>query len=279
MTVSEYFLPESLDEALSLVDKHRSELLVMGGGTVVMPLINGGISLPKRVLGLRHAGLDYVNQSNGYVTIGAAVPLTQMLELDAIPMLQEAARNTAAWSIRNLGTVGGNLFVPPPAGDFAVALLALDAWLKLASKSGERIVALSEFYTGFLSNILKDDELVVEIQVPLPEGETVYIKYGRKRSNTPSIVTVAIQISRDGRQVERARIALNGVGPHPKRAVKAESVLTGSILDSTTIQKAADQAMEECEPFSDAISSEWYRRRMVGVYVKRALSKLIGEEE
>jgi carbon-monoxide dehydrogenase medium subunit len=277
VTVSEYFLPKSLDEALVLLDEHRSEVLVISGGTVVMPLINGGVSLPKRVMGLRRSGLDYVRQADGYVTIGAAVSLTTMLDLETIPMLQEAARNTAAWPVRNLGTVGGNLFVPPPAGDFAVALLALDAWVKLANKNGERVVALAEFYTGFLSNVMKEDELLIEVQVPIPAGETSYIKYGRKQINTPSIVTVAAQITMDGRQVDHARIALNGVGPHPIRAVNAEAVLAGSDLDPIPIQMAADEAAKECEPFSDAIASEWYRRKMVSVYVRRALS-LIGEE-
>lgn len=279
MTVSEYFLPESLDEALDLIGKHRSEVLVMGGGTVVMPLINDGISMPKRVLGLRKAGLDKVTRENGHVAIGAATPLTKMLELDAIPMLQEAAKNTAAWSVRNLGTVGGNLFVPPPAGDFAVALLALDAWVKLANKQGERTVALADFYTGFLSNVMKEDELLVEVQAPIPTGETVYIKYGRKQANTPAIVTVAAQITKDGALVDQALIALNGVGPHPIRATEAEAVLTGNALDHASIQKAADAAEQECEPFTDAIASEWYRRKMVGVYVKRALSQLMEEEE
>jgi len=278
VTVSQYFLPKSLEEALGIIDEHRSEVLVMGGGTIVMPLINGGISLPKRVLGLRQAGLDYVIQANGHVTIGAAASLTSMLDLEAIPMLQEAARNTAAWSIRNLATVGGNLFAPPPAGDFAVSLLALNTRVKLASKHGERTVALADFYTGFLSNVMNDDELLVEVQVPIPTGETVYVKYGRKQANTPSIVTVAAQITKAGDQVDRALIALNGVGPHPLRAVNAEAALTGSMLDSVSIQKAADEAQKESEPFTDAIASEWYRRKMVGVYVRRALSQLMGKE-
>ena len=278
MTVSEYYLPKTLDEALAIKAEHGSEVLVMGGGTVVMPLINGGISLPNRVLGLRKAGIDGISKANGHYKIGAAVPLTRILEVEGIPMLQEAARNTAAWSVRNLGTVGGNLFVPPPAGDFAVALLALDAWVKLASKQSQRDVALDDFYTGFLSNVIADDELLVEIQVPIPVGETVYIKYGRKQANTPSIVTVAVHIVRDGDEVEKARLALNGVGPHPIRAKKAEAELTGNVLDDAVIQAAVDAAEKECEPFTDAIASEWYRRKMVGVYVKRALTKLIKED-
>ena len=66
-------------------------------------------------------------------------------------MLREAARNTASWSIRNMGTVGGNLFTPPPGGDVAVALLALDARARLAGVNGERVLPLSDFYTGFMT--------------------------------------------------------------------------------------------------------------------------------
>ena len=65
--------------------------------------------------------------------IGATTTLTQLAGQDAVPMLREAARSTASWSVRNMATVGGNLFTPPPGGDVAVALLALDASVTLAS--------------------------------------------------------------------------------------------------------------------------------------------------
>jgi CO/xanthine dehydrogenase FAD-binding subunit len=81
-----------------------------------------------------------------------------------------------------------------------------------------------------------------------------------------------------GRQVEQARIALNGVGPHPIRALNAESTLTGNKLDHESIKNTASVAAKECEPFSDSIASEWYRRKMVEVHVRRVLGSLIGEE-
>jgi CO/xanthine dehydrogenase FAD-binding subunit len=230
-------------------------------------------------MGLRQAGLNYVNRANGTIAIGAATALSQLLKLEAGPMLRDAARNTAAWSIRNMGTVGGNIFAPPPAGDVAVALLALDARVKLVGANGVRVLPLAEFYTGFMTNDLQPDELLAEIQVPVPAGKTVYLKYGRKHANTPSIVTVAAHIVRSGKKVKQAQIGLNGVGPHPLRARKAEAALVGSSLDAEAIAGAAAAASKECEPFTDAIASEWYRRRMVGVYVSRALSQLAGEEK
>lgn len=277
MTVEAYYLPKSLDEALAMLAADDGSLMVMGGGTVAMPLINEGVSAPEKVLGLRQTGLNYIRQNQDSVTIGAMTTLSQMLEAP-IPMLQEAARNSAAWAIRNMATVGGNFFVPPPAGDFATALLALDAELILMRQGGQRAVPAADFYTGFMNNVLRDDELLAEVKVPIPKGHTVFIKYGRRTSNTPSVVTVAANLTLDGERVEQARLALNAVGPHPLRARATEEVLQGATLDDETIARAAEAAMEEVEPYTDAVASEWYRRRMVGVYVGRALGQIAGEE-
>ncbi len=279
MTVKNYFLPQSLAEAVDLLAEHGPSLLVMAGGTIAMPLANAGISLPEQVMGLRQAGLNYVKRSNGTVSIGATTTLTQLLNLEAVPVLQEAARNTAGWSIRNMGTVGGNIFAPPPAGDVAVALLALEATVKLVGPQGTRVIPLAEFYTGFMTNNLQAAELLAEIQVPLPKGKTVYLKYGRKQANTPAVVTVVAHIILNAKKVTAARLGLNGVAPHPIRAEKAEAALLGSSLDPEAIAAAAAAAAKDCDPFTDALASEWYRRKMVDVYVSRALTQLAEEEK
>ncbi len=133
MTTQAYFRPKSLAEALGLLDEHSPAMLVMAGGTLAMPLINKGVSRPAKVMGLRQAGLDYVRQVDGGVHIGAAAPLSRVRTNSSIPLLAEAVKNVAGWAVQNMGTAGGNLFAPPPAGDLAVALLALDAQVKVAS--------------------------------------------------------------------------------------------------------------------------------------------------
>lgn len=278
MTVKSYFLPQSLDEALGFLAEHGDSLLLMGGGTVTMPLINEGVSTPEKVMALRQAGLNYVRRDNGSVNIGATTTLTQMVDNAPFPVLQEAARHSASWTIRNMATVGGNLFVPPPAGDFATALLALDAQVKLVSNNGARTIPLADFYTGFMANVLRPDEILTELQLSAPKGKTAFIKYGRKVANTPSIVTVAAQVMLDGETVMDARLALNAVGPHPFRATAAERLLIGKGLEDSTIAAAAQAAAEESEPFTDAIASEWYRRKMVKTFVGRVLEQIAGEE-
>ncbi len=274
MTVQRYFLPRSLPEAVSLLGEHGPELMVMGGGTVAMPLINEGISLPESVMGLRLAGLGGIERADGTLRIGATTTLTQLLEQRELPMLSDAARNTASWSVRNMATVGGNLFTPPPGGDVATALLALDAGLALAGAEGRRMVRLDDFFTGFMTNQLAADELLAEIHVPIPSGPTAFLKYGRKQANTPAVVTVAVRLAWAGDRVAEARIALGAAGPHPIRARKAEALLTGTALDAADVAAAADAAVGECDAFTDAIATAWYRRRMVGLFVRRALERL-----
>ena len=274
MTVSHYYLPASVPEALELLVEHGAELLVMAGGTVAMPLINEGISLPRRVMGLRRAGLDRIERVGDELHIGATTTLTRLAEQDDVPLLRRAASRTASWSIRNMATVGGNLFTPPPGGDIAAALLALDARVVVTGPAGPRILPLTDLWTGFLTTRLATDELVTSIVVPLEAGRTAFAKFGRRAANTPSIVTVAVHVAMDGDTVTGARIALGAAGPHPLRMTRAEAAITGTHLDEAAIAAAATAAIEDCDPVTDAVASEWYRRRMVGVFVRRALSEL-----
>ena len=274
MTVRTYHLPRSLPEALDLVDRHGPTLLVMAGGTVAMPLINEGISLPEVVMGLRRAGLDGLTRAGDSLRIGATTTLTQLADQDDVPLLREAARRTASWAVRNMGTVGGNLFTPPPGGDVAVALLALDATVTLASSWGERVVALADFFTGFMTTGLAADELLVSIEVPIRDDPAAFIKFGRKHANTPAVVAVAARIAWDRGRVSDARIALGAAGPHPVRASVAERGLVGTSLGRDDIAATAEAAARSSDPFTDAIATDWYRRRMVGVFVARALEQL-----
>jgi len=272
VSTEQYFLPKSVSEAVQLLQEHGPTLMVMAGGTVAMPLINEGVSFPKQVMGLRKAGLEYIHRDNGGIALGCCTSMSQVLDWGGIPALKEAAHSVGGWAIRNMGTVGGNLFAPPPAGDFAVMLLALDAQLKLVSAGGERLLPLADFYTGFMTTALESGEILTEIQVPIPRGKTAFEKFGRKQANTPSVVTVGAHVVFDGEIVRDARLAMGNVGPYPIRRIAAEQALVGAPLDETAITKAADIAIEECDPLSDSLASEWYRRTMAPRIVRRVLT-------
>jgi carbon-monoxide dehydrogenase medium subunit len=274
VTVSSYFQPASVPEALALLAEHGPELLVIAGGTVAMPLINEGISLPAKVMGLRRMGINRVEPSGDRLWVGATATLTSLTAQPHVPLLAEAARHTASWQVRNMGTIGGNLFTPPPGGDVATALLALDAQVEVVGPTGVRVLPLEAFWTGFMTTALAPDELVVRVVVPMTADRQAFLKFGRKAANTPAVVTVAARAAMDGDVVADARVALGAAGPHPLRATRAEAALTGRALTDDVIAEAAAAAMADSEPFSDSVASAWYRRRMVGVMVGRALAQL-----
>jgi CO/xanthine dehydrogenase FAD-binding subunit len=274
VTTKIYYQPRSLDEALGLLAQHGPGLLVIAGGTLAMPLINKGVSVPEAAMGLRRTGLDRITVGDHMTAIGSMVSLTQLAQA-GLPLLSAAATHVGGWAIRNMGTIGGNLFAPPPAGDLAAALLALDAQVVLAGPKGQRLMPLADFFTGFLMTAMEPDELVAEFRVSGEAGKVAFLKHGRLHTNTPAVVTVAVHVAKSGGAIKDVRIALNAVGPYPMRARAAEAALAGSRGDDAAIAAAANAAMQECEPFTDPIASEWYRRKMTGVFVKRALSQAL----
>jgi CO/xanthine dehydrogenase FAD-binding subunit len=248
-------LPSSASEAAGLLD-HGGWLL--GGGTLVMPRVNTGAVPVDALISLRNAGLDGLRVTGDTVEVGAAVTLARLAELE---FLRPVVRSIASPPVRNLATVGGNLFAAQPHGDLAVALLALDARLDVLSTAGPR--------TASVGDPIAPNEVVTAVRFALPKVWR-YRKAMRRKHNSASIVTVAAALELDGDVVTHARIALGGVAPTPVRARAAEQALIGRPLHEAA-EAAAQAAHEGTAPFDDAYASAWYRARVLPVHVRRAL--------
>ena len=274
MTAKALLIPRSADEAVGLLAEHGPDLVVMGGGTVVMEQVNDGHLFPRVVMSLRRAGMDAVRHVNGHVEIGATASAAQLAALDSLPPLAQAADILGGPAVRTMATIGGNLVVAPPYGDLAVPLLALDAEVELAGPDGRRTLPLAQFLAERPTTVAPR-ELVTLVRAPRPRGRTAYLKYGRREANTPSVVAVAVHvvIGGDG-TCHDARVALGAAGPTALRARTAEAALAGQSLDEGTIAATTEAAMADCDPSTDALATAWYRRKMVGVYVRRALERV-----
>jgi len=146
--------------------------------------------------------------------------------------------------------------------------------VEIIGPAGPRSLPLAELWTGIMTTALASDELVVRIIVPIRPGRHAFIKLGRKSANTPAVVTVAVHAVMDGELVREPRVVLGAAGPYPMRSAGAEAVISGRELVPAAIAAAAAAAIEDAEPFSDSVASDWYRHRMVGVVVERALAQL-----
>ena len=236
--------------------------VVLAGGTHVMPRINTSAHDVAALVSLRRAGLSGIDVRDGEATIGAATALARVGADERLAFLAPVIESIASPTIRNMATVGGNLFVEQPYGDLAVALLALDATIDVAGRDATATRPVAEV----LEQGVAPGEIVTAVRFALPaDGAWRYTKAMRRRLNSASIVTVAAVVG------EHPRVALGGAGRRPVRSPAAEAVLAGGPLDADRAAAAGAAALDDAEPFTDAYASAWYRARVLPVHVRRAL--------
>jgi xanthine dehydrogenase small subunit len=272
VSTTAFFVPRTVEQAIDLKREHGKNILVMGGGTIVMGLVHDGLLFPKLAMSLARAGMSEMRRHDGWLEIGAATPIARVAELKGTATLERAAGMLGGPALRTLATAGGNLFAKSPYGDLCVPLLALDAEVEIASAGVRQSIPLEQFLSR---RSIKSDELVVSIHLPKPQGRGAYVKLGRRQANTPSVVSVAVQVVLDANgKCTEPRIALGAAAPHAVRAKQAEAALIGRRLEEASIKAAAQAAQAECNPATDSLASAWYRREMVGVFVRRALDEV-----
>jgi CO/xanthine dehydrogenase FAD-binding subunit len=262
--------PGSLPEAHAVLLKHGGARII-AGGTAVMPVLNQGTDDFTGLVSLRRAGLSGTGIKDGTVTIGAATTLSELEEGSGLAFLRPALDAIASPTIRNMATVGGNLFVKQPYGDFAVCLIALGATATVSDGSTTRIEPVERI----AASGIKAGEIVTQIAFAVPAaGSFRFAKAGRKALNAAAIVTVAAVVTVAGGVVSQCRVALGGVAKSAVRAPSVERALLGKPLDRASVEAAARQAAHDIDPFDDAYASAWYRTRVTPVHIRRAL---IGE--
>jgi carbon-monoxide dehydrogenase medium subunit len=276
----DYVSPRNLDEALEFLSQHREEAKVLAGGHSLIPLMKLRVLRPSYVVDLnRIPGLNYVREEEGELRVGS---LTTYFDIESstllksvVPILPETVSQVADPQVRNWGTLGGSLSHCDPAGDSGSAVIALRGQMVVRSRAGERVVASDDWFLGPFESALKPDEVLTEIRIPKPAPRSggAYLKLERKTGDY-AIVGVAAQLAIDqAGAVSYAGIGLTSVAPVNMRAKKAEAILLGRMPDARALDEAAQAAMEECRPSDDPVrGSAGYKRAMVGVYTKRALS-------
>ena len=229
-------------------------------------------------------GLDAiaVDPATGALRIGAAAShraIESSPEVRAsFPLIASVERRVANVRVRNVGTLGGNLCFAEPHADPGALLLLYDAQVEAAGPTGRRTFPLEELATGPYETSLAEDELLTAVAVPpLPAGmRGAYLKFGLHHRPTLG-VGVAVRVS-DGRVAE-ARVAVGSASPRPMRVRAAEDALAGERVDSldgsTAVAEAGRLAGEAADPMDDLHGSAEYKRRLVEVFVARALAEAL----
>jgi CO/xanthine dehydrogenase FAD-binding subunit len=258
----------SLREAASALASDRGARF-LAGGTLVMRAINEGDTSFSTVVRSTDRGFAEIRPAGARVTLGAGVTMAQIMTNRDLAFLHPVARAIGGPAIRNMATVGGNLFAPSPYGDFTAALLALDATLSMQGSHGGRETPLEEF----LSARERNSGLVAGITFTRPANPEAFRfrKVARVKPKGISVLSIAAHLPMNGGRVAGARVAYGAMAPTPIRAKAVERALEGRALDDAGISAAVAVAAEGTSPASDAIASAWYRREMVAVHLRRLL--------
>ncbi len=273
----ERFAPKTLKEALTLLDKYQDDCKIIAGGQSLLVLMRQGLVTPKYLIDIKGISeLSYIKSDKDGLKIGA---LTTHRTIEKSPkmrggfvVLAEMENRLASIQTRNWGTIGGNICHADPAGDPAPVLIALNATLKMASRKGERTMAMEDFCLDYFETALEPGELLTEIVIPAvpPHTGTAYTKFNVIESDLATVgVAVSITLGSGDGVCKDVRIALGAAAPTPMRAKKAEAVLKGKKITDNLLVEAGEIASTEAEPISDIYASEEYRRELVKVLVKR----------
>jgi carbon-monoxide dehydrogenase medium subunit len=282
MSEALYFAASNMSEAMKLLGQYGKKAVILAGGTDLVPRINTYGLKPGVLVYIGKLGLDYIKEEKGKVIIGAAAPLAKIAASKLVAKkagaLAQAAAQAGTGAVRTTATIGGNLANASPAADLATPLLAMDAELALMSKKKKRVVPLKDFFKGPGQTVLQAGEMIKEISFPVPKGKTVFIKLGRRKALTLSVVNAAVRLDVSRNKCKEARIALGSVAPTPLRCPEAEGLLLEKEISRELILQCASEAMAISSPIDDQRASAWYRKKAGTAVVARALAKAAGLE-
>lgn len=258
----------SADEAISLLGEHGDEAKLLAGGHSLLPLMKLRLATPGVLIDVgRLSDLSYVRDGGDHIAVGALtrhrdVETSEVLQAE-VPILAHVASLVGDPQVRHRGTIGGSIAHGDPASDLPAVALACGATLVAKGPGGEREIAATDFFTGFLETALAPNELLTEIRFPKAAGGGwSYQKFQRRAQDWAIVGVAAVRNGSTG-------VALVNMASTLVRATAVEEALAGG----ASVEDAAQQADAGLDPPSDLNASVEYRRHLAKVLVRRALEE------
>ena len=262
----EYVRANSVEEVVGILGEDEDAKIIAGGHSL-LPLMKLRLATPSTLVDIgRLSELSFVEDRGDYIAIGALTRHrdieTSRLLADHVPLLGHVAGQVGDPQVRHRGTIGGSIAHGDGASDLPAAILALEATLVINGARGQRTVAATDFFKGFLETDLAQGEVLSEIRVPKSPGGWSFQKFNR-RAQDWAIVGVALV------KGATTRISLINMGPTPLRAYASEEAVNAG----ASIEEASALASEGISPPSDINASAEYRRHLASVLLRRALQE------
>jgi len=287
----EYVRPVNIIEAFDIKGKFGNDGKCLAGGTdLILKWRQGKINFGYVIDLTFIPDLRYFEKTNKYIRIGATEKLSTLENNinkfynnnNYLTCICRTVKRMCTPQLRNLATVGGNLCNASPAGDLSVLFTGLGAKVKLKSNSLEREIPLEDFFRGVNKTSLNEDEILTEIEIPIPENK-VGASFNRVSRTAIDIaqVNVAVSIEIDSDNViKKTRIAIGAVAPTVIRALEAEKILLGiklSDINSKIIEEISLESIKNIRPVTDIRASADFRKYISKILVKRSIEESIKE--
>ena len=273
----EYHAPQTVPEAIALLQKYGDTAKLLAGGHSLIPMMKIRFAEPEHLVDLgKVAELRGIREQGKELRIGAMTTENDLiwstLVQEKCPLLVEAARLIGDPQVRYKGTLGGDIAHGDPGNDHPAIMLALGAAFVLQGSDGERVVAADDFFLDLYDTALEPDEVLTEIRIPIPAAGTgwCYAKLKRKIGDFAT-AAAAVLLTMKGDTVKDVSIALTNAGVTALKAREAEDSLRGNKLDDAAMAEAARLAMAICKPAEDLRGSVEYKIAMSGEMTQRAL--------
>jgi xanthine dehydrogenase FAD-binding subunit len=279
-----HIIPISLRETLSYLND--GDFQVIAGGTDLMIQNRNSADLPANlkkntlfIFNLKE--LNYINEDDNDIKIGAVTTYKQILSSPIIPLLmKKIIEEIGSPGIRNAGTLAGNIGNASPAGDSLVGLYLLNAKVVLVSIDGERIVPIEQIIIGPRKTTINNNELIKEIIIPKTNFTHIdWVKVGGRRADAISKVAFAGAYFVHNDIITDFRLTLGAVAPTVIRNVNLEAMLIGQKLPlkKTLIDSIIINYEKFITPIDDQRSTKEYRKYVAANLIKNFISNIKAE--
>jgi carbon-monoxide dehydrogenase medium subunit len=284
MTPFELAEPETLPEALALLDPEDASVRPIAGGTALMLMMKAGVFRPTKLVSLRKLTALAVIEITpaGELRIGAMTPLAEIERSAAVrkhaPVITRTLKTLSNIRVRNVATIGGHLAHADPHMDLPPVLIALGASAAVAGRRGERTIAAEALFSGYFETVLDNDELISAVMVPdQARRRCAYLKCTTRAVHDWPALGVAVSIDVDRTSKQDPRVVISAASETPTRLLEAEGVLRDCGLDEASLRRAGEAAAKEAQLIADAQGSTAYKRELVRVYIVRALRAALAQ--
>ena len=275
-----YARPESLEDAIDLLEAHGEDARVLAGGQSLMATLNMRLSAPELLVDIgRVPGLARIEVTAGGLRIGA---MTRHAEVEAsglvashAPLIARAMAHIAHPAVRNRGTFGGSIAFADPAAELPACAVALGARMTIAGRGGARSVEADAFFRGLYETALGPGDILTAVELPRAEAgwRSGFMELARRHGDYAMIGLAAHMEVADGR-FGRGRLVFFAVGERPVSAARSAALLEGERWSDALGVRIAEALNEELDPFEDLNADAAMRRHLAGVLARRVLGPL-----